>query len=263
MKNHLILGNWNALCDSCGRKFKASDLKKRWDGLIVCEEDWEQRHPQDLLRVQREQISVPWSRPYPAQDTYITKFGLVDNVPMHDYHDEGDYVGPDYFASDYIADFFIVTKWKRQFNEQLNMLEQLAVSFKRPVTDSVSLADSISVVRRFVRAFSDTTSPTDASAITFAKALADTTTIVDALSAAMKFNRSFSDAVTSTESLALKVSRPLSDTATMSDSVAILMRDFKTISDTVSLADSGNLLLKNYVDPSYFAADYVGTTTTF
>jgi hypothetical protein len=71
MKNHLILGDWNALCDSCGRKFKASSLKKRWDGLIVCKEDWEQRHPQDLLRVQREQISVPWARPYPAQDTFI------------------------------------------------------------------------------------------------------------------------------------------------------------------------------------------------
>ena len=71
MKNHLLLGNWNALCDSCGRKFKALDLQKRWDGLMVCREDFEQRHPQDLLRVQREQISVPWSRPYPAQDTYI------------------------------------------------------------------------------------------------------------------------------------------------------------------------------------------------
>ena len=71
MKNHLILGNWNALCDSCGRKFKATDLKKRWDGLMVCREDWEQRHPQDLLRVQREQISVPFARPYPAEDTYL------------------------------------------------------------------------------------------------------------------------------------------------------------------------------------------------
>jgi hypothetical protein len=72
MKNHLELGNWNALCDSCGRKFKALDLKKRWDGLMVCHEDWEQRHPQDLLRVQREQISVPFSRPYPAQDTFTS-----------------------------------------------------------------------------------------------------------------------------------------------------------------------------------------------
>jgi hypothetical protein len=72
MKNHLLLGNWNALCDSCGRKFKATSLKKRWDGLMVCAEDWEQRHPQDLLRVQKEKIAVPFSRPYPAQDTFTS-----------------------------------------------------------------------------------------------------------------------------------------------------------------------------------------------
>jgi hypothetical protein len=71
MQNHLIPGNWNALCDSCGRKFKALDLQKRWDGLMVCREDWESRHPQDLLKVQREKIAVPFSRPYPAQDSYV------------------------------------------------------------------------------------------------------------------------------------------------------------------------------------------------
>ena len=71
MKNYLDLGNWNALCDSCGRKFKASMLQKRWDGLMVCKEDYELRHPSDFLRVQRERISVPWTRPYPASDTYI------------------------------------------------------------------------------------------------------------------------------------------------------------------------------------------------
>jgi hypothetical protein len=71
MKNHLLLGNWNALCDSCGRKFKALDLQKRWDGLMVCREDFEQRHPMDLLKVQREKIAVPWSRPYAATDTFI------------------------------------------------------------------------------------------------------------------------------------------------------------------------------------------------
>lgn len=71
MKNYLTLGDWNALCDSCGRKFKASTLKRRWDGLMVCQEDYELRHPSDFLRVQKERISVPWARPYPASDTYI------------------------------------------------------------------------------------------------------------------------------------------------------------------------------------------------
>lgn len=69
--NSLILGNWNALCDSCGRRFKASELQKRWDGLMVCREDFEQRHHSDFLRVQKEKIAVDWVRPYPAQDTFV------------------------------------------------------------------------------------------------------------------------------------------------------------------------------------------------
>jgi hypothetical protein len=63
--NYLRLGNWNALCDSCGRKFKASSLRKRWDGLMVCEEDWEMKHPQLTIRVPKEQIAPPWARPEP------------------------------------------------------------------------------------------------------------------------------------------------------------------------------------------------------
>jgi len=77
MRNYLDLGNWNALCDSCGRKFKASQLQKRWDGLMVCKEDYELRHPSDFLRVQKERIAVPWARPYPATDTYLNGDILV------------------------------------------------------------------------------------------------------------------------------------------------------------------------------------------
>lgn len=85
MRNHLLLGNWNALCDSCGRKFKALDLRKRWDGLMVCEEDYELRHDQDFLRVQKEKITVDFSRPYPTADTFLPyicsvwgRFGMAD-----------------------------------------------------------------------------------------------------------------------------------------------------------------------------------------
>ena len=80
MRNQLILGNYNALCDSCGRKFKALDLKKRWDGLLVCQEDYELRHESDFLRVQKEKISVPFSRPYPAEDTYTGHICSVSGI---------------------------------------------------------------------------------------------------------------------------------------------------------------------------------------
>lgn len=63
MKNIFLSGDWNTICDVCGFKYKASELKKRWDGLMVCEKDWETRQPQDLLRVPAETPPPPFVRP--------------------------------------------------------------------------------------------------------------------------------------------------------------------------------------------------------
>ena len=60
---HFNPGDHNAICDSCGRKFKASDLKKRWDGLYVCSDDWEPRHSLDFVRSYPDKITVDWNRP--------------------------------------------------------------------------------------------------------------------------------------------------------------------------------------------------------
>ena len=64
--NYLKLGTYNALCQFCGFKYKADQLRKRWDGLWVCNDDYETRHPQDLIRVPRESGPIPWSSPEPA-----------------------------------------------------------------------------------------------------------------------------------------------------------------------------------------------------
>lgn len=59
-------GDWNAICDVCGFKFKASELRERWDGLKVCSMDWELRHPQELARPIPDEPALPWTRPDPA-----------------------------------------------------------------------------------------------------------------------------------------------------------------------------------------------------
>lgn len=41
--------NWQC-CPVCGFEYRASDFKRRWDGLMVCYEDYEERHPQDFVR---------------------------------------------------------------------------------------------------------------------------------------------------------------------------------------------------------------------
>lgn len=55
----LELGGWNACCQRCGKKRKGGDLRKTWDGLWVCPEHWEPRHPQDFVKAVKENIAAP------------------------------------------------------------------------------------------------------------------------------------------------------------------------------------------------------------
>lgn len=55
--------DYNVICDVCGFQYKAHEVKKRWDGKIVCQEDWEQRHPSDFYRVRQDQHRLPFTRP--------------------------------------------------------------------------------------------------------------------------------------------------------------------------------------------------------
>lgn len=41
---------WAAICDRCGFRFPSSKLKLQWNGLRVCQEDFEHRNQQDFVR---------------------------------------------------------------------------------------------------------------------------------------------------------------------------------------------------------------------
>jgi len=63
-------GSHNIICDVCGYKFKFSEVKKDWRGLIVCEKDFEHDHPQKYIRVRESGLSVPVIRNR-AADVFI------------------------------------------------------------------------------------------------------------------------------------------------------------------------------------------------
>lgn len=54
--------DYNATCDVCGFKYKASEMKKRWDGLMVCRDDYETRHPSDFYKVKNDTHVLPFTR---------------------------------------------------------------------------------------------------------------------------------------------------------------------------------------------------------
>ena len=67
-KNYFLSGEWNVTCDVCSKKIKAHEAKHRWDGLIVCKDDWEPRHEQDFVKAKSDKITVPFTRPIPTFD---------------------------------------------------------------------------------------------------------------------------------------------------------------------------------------------------
>ena len=92
--NYYKPGKWNALCDSCGFKFKSDELKLRWDGLMVDEACWEPRQPQDFLRAVKETSNtLPWTRPYDAGEGEVP---YIDNPPTQLYVDDDYYL--DYYS---------------------------------------------------------------------------------------------------------------------------------------------------------------------
>lgn len=67
-------GQWNAICDRCGFKFKARQLRAEWNGLRTCHGTgtngcWEPRHPQDYVRGKVDDQKPSWTRPE-APDTF-------------------------------------------------------------------------------------------------------------------------------------------------------------------------------------------------
>lgn len=68
-------GQWNALCQRCGFKYKSGQLRKEWTGLHVCtgrgtNDCWEERHPQDFVRGKTDRQAPPWSSPEP-EDVFL------------------------------------------------------------------------------------------------------------------------------------------------------------------------------------------------
>ena len=69
-----VKGDWIADCDVCGRKYKASQLEQRWDGLMCCPDDWEIRQPQDFVRGVADIQAPPWLRSEPADSFIVINF---------------------------------------------------------------------------------------------------------------------------------------------------------------------------------------------
>lgn len=71
-----VPGNFWRICEVCGFKYRASQTARRWDNLIVCDADFEERHPQDFVRGRKDNQTVPDARPEPV-DAFLGPLNTV------------------------------------------------------------------------------------------------------------------------------------------------------------------------------------------
>lgn len=71
MSTYWKQGSWNVICDRCGEKKKAEEVRQDWQGFIVCSSCYEPRHSLDFIRTKTDKQSVPFSRPRPP-DVFVT-----------------------------------------------------------------------------------------------------------------------------------------------------------------------------------------------
>ena len=77
MKKTKWPGNWKVACQVCGFWYPSSEIRRRWDGLLVCEKDWETRHPQSLIKVQGERHFPSFVNKEPSPDQFVLVCGLT------------------------------------------------------------------------------------------------------------------------------------------------------------------------------------------
>jgi hypothetical protein len=79
--DYLLLGDYNAACSMCGRKRKASQMVKNWQGLYRCPEHNEPRQPQDFVRGMQDVQTVPWAQPETDIDIQICTLNGCSAIP--------------------------------------------------------------------------------------------------------------------------------------------------------------------------------------
>jgi hypothetical protein len=70
MADNFRPGDHKIIDDRTGRTIYASEARKEWTGELVHKDDWEPRHPQDLVRSRVDRMSVRDPRPRPP-DVFI------------------------------------------------------------------------------------------------------------------------------------------------------------------------------------------------
>jgi hypothetical protein len=171
----------------------------------------------------------------------------------------------------YLADLFSVTDTTSFSTSKIadvdtfTPVDNTALNTAKPLTDTISLNDTVITFLLILRNFTDTATPADAKTLLISPAYSDTFTTSD--TATRSISKTLTDAFA------------LNDLADIGDGIAFQFDDYtnnvvstsdsaevtsaKGLSDSLFSLDSGTLISQGYCDITYFSENYVGESRTF
>lgn len=155
--------------------------------------------------------------------------------------------------------------------------EPMERSNDRFVADTVQIIEQYRML--FTKDLADDVAVTDTIVFVLSPVFVDDVTMVETFTKQVSFDRQFSESLTFTDSYAATFGKLFTDDVVVSDQASVgggqnvnevvSPTDVMTIvatmpqADTVTVVDSGLVTMQDYVDPTYFAEDYVGEGRTF
>lgn len=234
-------GEWKVLCDVCGVVYRASEIKRRWDGAMCCPSDWELRQPLDFLRVKPENNQLPFRRPDPV-DQFVPINTNLTLPPEYISFDETTYkLYEKYITSDGDSGINDVALNTFAINEDGNSTgpETLTISETVFIAKAIYLDETLSssetVVNDPTVALSDTETLTESISNTLSTAFSESVSVLEDISNAPQL--SYSESITSSETSVFNIQPGINESITLSEdlvnSVTQVLADSQTISETI------------------------------
>jgi hypothetical protein len=79
--DHLVIGDYNAVCSMCGAKRKASKMVLNWMGQWRCPQHNEPRQPQDFVRGVPDIVTPPWVQKPTSTYLQICTYNGISAIP--------------------------------------------------------------------------------------------------------------------------------------------------------------------------------------
>lgn len=228
-------GEWKVLCDVCGVVYRASEIKRRWDGAMCCPSDWELRQPLDFLRVKPENNQLPFRRPDPL-DQFIPVHYTQTTADMQGVLERYSYVYVKYIPAIPNPDSGAINF------DMINGMVLNGNVFSNGVAPTneelMTLAETFEIIRS--KTFNETISVSETTARQSTKAYSEGLATSETEGAG--FSDSYSDSITISESVVktpgLIKTESITSSETISDAESESVLDSLVISDTYTKVEN-------------------------